>query len=377
MRIAVDIGNALDPGSGHKSYVESLLQALAEIDHENEFILWAAFWGGFPDRMRRMRLPDRFRVLAYRIPQRLLLPTEYFLRLPIQISLLKRARVDLYHGACGVLPISGHIKCVATMHHVGGDIEDKSWWSRLYYDSQTRATIHKADRLIAISESTRQTLITQYGVSPERVVRIYYGGAPSEFKAAPASLERLPQGIRAPFLLFVSSICERKNLEVLIEAFRIVKNSPEGKNHQLVFVGKPTSYIDRLRSLVHTLQLDGDVLFIDYLSPLQLNVVYRRASLLTYPSKLEGFGLPPLEAMACGTPVVASNATCLPEIIGDAGLLVDPNSPEQMAQAIVSILRDNDLSSELRARGFKRVNEFSWEKAARETLAVYRATCGS
>ena len=371
MRIGIDVTPALEPHSGMRRYVELLLGALARIDAENEYFMYAAFWRGCPGRLGGLNLPaaGNFHMETWRVPQRLALPAEHFLGLALHERRLKPLRLDLFHGAGNILPRLRRLRSVVTIHHLGGNPGSDSRWRRFYFGAQTVRSLRAADRVIAISEATRREVIGA-GAPPGRVTRVYYGGADPVF--SPGAPGAPPPGVRGRYILFVSSIQERKNLGVLARAFALWKKREESRGFQLVFAGTKGPYFRALLGLCRELGLEGDVLFLDGATQDQLVGLYRGAELLAYPSKLEGFGLPVLEAMACGIPVVAADVSSLPEIAGEAGVLAPPDSPEAFADAFSRVVKDAGLRKDLARKGLERARRFSWETAARETLEVYR-----
>ncbi|MBI5244190.1 MAG: glycosyltransferase family 4 protein [Elusimicrobia bacterium] len=374
MRIGLDISPALAEGGGLRRYVELLLGGLSRVASDEEFFLYSAFWSRFPGQALSLKLPQdkRFKLALRRFPQRLLLPAEQFLGLRIQERWLKPLNLDVFHGLGNILPPVRRLRTVVTMHHVGGPPDIPSWWGQFYFTTQVRRSVCSADRVIAISDSTRKDIIQEYGVPPERVVRVYHGGPDPFFNpdAAPEPLE--PLGVRKPYVLFVSALHKRKNLEVLVEAFSRVKSKWGGRSLQLVLVGPKSAYFPELERFYTERGLSSDIRVLESVSPTALRSLYQCAEVFAYPSKLEGFGFPPMEAMACGTPVVAARATALPEVVADAGILVDPDSAGEFSLAILWILSDPSLRAELREKGLARVRDFSWEETARQTLAVYR-----
>ncbi|MDQ7028784.1 MAG: glycosyltransferase family 1 protein [Ardenticatenia bacterium] len=234
----------------------------------------------------------------------------------------------------------------------------------------------RAKRLIADSDFTRRLVIKRFRLSPERIVVVPLG-VESAFRPLPEeAVERLRRRYavpEAPLLLYVGNTQPRKNLEGLLRALAILWH--QNPRVMLLQVGKPPTA--RQRALVESLGLRDAVHFLGLVPDADLVAFYNLADVFVFPSLYEGFGLPPLEAMACGTPVVASHAASLPEVVGDAGLLVDPRDPEAMAEAIHHVLQDPELAEELRRRGLERARQFTWERTAQETLAVYEAMLGN
>jgi glycosyltransferase involved in cell wall biosynthesis len=241
----------------------------------------------------------------------------------------------------------------------------------LRYYRQVDRAIASADAVIAVSECTKADLVELYGAPREKVVVIPEAADP--FFRPRQEGEAVNEGVlptRAPFVLFVGTLEPRKNLPTLLRAFQRLRQ--HGRPEHLVLVGQQGWLVDDLADLVQSLGLADVVHRAGPLSMHDLRAVYWQARVLAMPSIYEGFGLPIVEAMACGTPVVASRAGALPEIVGDAGLLVDPLDDVGLADAIDRLLEDDRLRADLRARGFQRLANFRWDRTARETYALYR-----
>jgi glycosyltransferase involved in cell wall biosynthesis len=234
--------------------------------------------------------------------------------------------------------------------------------------------IRRADAIIAVSKCTKGDLIRYYSVPSEKI-KVIYEGVDARFQPVtePDALARVRAiyGLPERFILYVGTIEPRKNLSTLLEAYKLLRE--EGLEHRLVIVGRKgwlyKGFFQRLREL----GLEGEVIFPGFVPDGDLPALYSAADLFVFPSLYEGFGLPVLEAMACGTPVIASNSSSLPEVIEDAGIMVDPLDVGALLRAIELILRDERMRREMRARGLEQAAKFSWERAARETLEVYRS----
>jgi glycosyltransferase involved in cell wall biosynthesis len=177
--------------------------------------------------------------------------------------------------------------------------------------------------------------------------------------------------LNAPFVLYTGNIKPHKNLERLIEAFNLLRQSPDLKNVQLLIIGDEISKYAALRRTVHRYKLHKHVRFFGFVSDQTLAALYRLADAFVFPSLYEGFGLPPLEAMASGTPVITSNVSSLPEVVGDAALMIDPYDPAAIADAMRRVLTDASLRSDLRTRGLERARSFSWERSIRRVREIY------
>jgi len=231
--------------------------------------------------------------------------------------------------------------------------------------------IRKAAKIIAVSHHTKKDLITHLNIPEEKISVIYEGIDHSIFK--PVSGQR---PIEEPYILYVGSEHPRKNLKTLLFALAKLKKQKRFKNLKLIKVGKAgggeANFRGQTQEIIHDLGLASDVIFTGFVEIEQLPFYYSYAECFVIPSLYEGFGFPPLEAMACGCPVVTSNATSLPEVVGDAGLKVEPLDTNALAEAISSILTDDALRKELVAKGLQQASHFSWFKTAQETLKLYR-----
>jgi glycosyltransferase involved in cell wall biosynthesis len=244
----------------------------------------------------------------------------------------------------------------------------------VWFDRMAMWGLRWADRLIAISHYTKSTLMKALSCSADRIDVVLYGVDHDLFRPVVVPTQfRSRVGLDAEerCVLYAGAESPRKNLPRLVQAFAQLRaRLPDVK---FVKVGTP-EYLPQFRELqrmIHALGLEHSVRFYDHPPAQDLVRFYNAADVFVFPSLYEGFGLPPLEAMACGTPVVCSNAASLPEVVGDAALLVDPTDVEGLATAMERVLTDADLAAELRRRGLARAAGFTWERTARETVAVY------
>jgi glycosyltransferase involved in cell wall biosynthesis len=238
----------------------------------------------------------------------------------------------------------------------------------------TRYTVKNCDRIIAVSHTTKRDLIQAFPETEDKT-QVIYEGVTEGFKPEKNQSTLMgafkTYGISLPYILFVGVLDPKKNLVRLLEAFASFKAETD-RPHQLVIVGRKTWYHEVLTKEVRRLRIEDQVVFTGHVPDKELACLYSGADVFVLPSCLEGFGLPVLEAMACGTPVIAADGGSLPEVVGHAGLLVSSERPDDMAKAIQSVTGDSKLRETLRERGFERTKQFSWEKTASQTLALYR-----
>lgn len=229
-----------------------------------------------------------------------------------------------------------------------------------------RRGIKQARHIIAVSHNTRNDLIKYLEIPGEKISVVYNGVDHNIFK--PYNVRLLDK----PYILYVGSERPRKNLGRLLEAFAKLKSEfPELKLVKIGIAGRSEKYRREVLRRVNSLGIASDVIFAEYISELELAHYYSSACLLAYPSLYEGFGLPPLEAMACGCPVVTSNTSSLPEVVGEAGILINPYDTDSLVKAIKRVLTDARLREDMVRKGLAQAKRFSWEKAARETQEVY------
>jgi glycosyltransferase involved in cell wall biosynthesis len=249
-----------------------------------------------------------------------------------------------------------------------------------YLDKAVPRSIRRADFVVTDSENTLNDVVCLLGAAPERV-EVVPGAVESSFKpiedrARVESLRKQLQIGEAPFILSVGVIEPRKNLRVLLEAYRILRDRHK-LPHRLVIVGARGWLWRDIEARAERSPYRDDILFVGHVSEDDLPVVYSAATAFAFPSLYEGFGLPPLEAMACGTPVVVSKTSSLPEVVGEAGLQVDPHDAEALAAALELLLLDEPLRADLRTRGLERAASFTWKASAEKLLSVYERVIAS
>ncbi|HIQ04823.1 MAG TPA: glycosyltransferase family 1 protein, partial [Anaerolineae bacterium] len=242
------------------------------------------------------------------------------------------------------------------------------------YYGQIDQAVRRADHIIAVSECTKQDAARLLGVNETKITVIYEAADPF-FRPVPSEEAktwlRTRYSLPERFILFVSTIEPRKNVQGLLRAYHLLREDYRVEA-PLVLVGARGWLYDEVFATVEELTLSQHCRFLGRVRRNDLLYLYNAASCLVQPSFYEGFGLTLLEAMACGTPVITSNVSSMPEVVGDAGLLVDPNDTAGLAVAMWRVLSDADLHSQLREKGLKRAASFSWKRAARETLTLYR-----
>ena len=289
---------------------------------------------------------------------------------------MARQPPDVLFVPAHVLPLVHPRSSVVTVHDLGYRHYPAAHplLDRLYLDLSTRYNARAARRVIAVSQATQDDLVQHYGIEPDKITVVYSGW---DERMQPVEDEGTIEGVKAryhirgEYVLYVGTLQPRKNLGRLLEAVALLrKEARRGEAPSLIIAGRKGWLYDPVFQQVERLGLEGEVVFPGYVPQEDLPALLSGARLFVFPSLYEGFGLPVLEAMACGTPVVCSNVSSLPEVAGDAALLVDPLDVEGMAEAMNRLLQDEGLRAELVERGYRQVRRFSWERCARATLAV-------
>jgi glycosyltransferase involved in cell wall biosynthesis len=282
--------------------------------------------------------------------------------------------LDIIHNPTHVqIFLKFHQKYIVTVHDIVPFISlDRCRIGRqLVYKLFFQRTLKTADKIIAVSNSTKNDLINYFNI-PEEKIRVILLAADEKFK--PLSNKEIKEAkqkynLNFPFILYVGTLEPRKNIPSLIKAFYKLKKKT--LQYKLVITGKKGWKYKEIFETIDKLNLQNDVVFTGYVSDDDLPALYNAADLFVYPSIYEGFGLPPLEAMACGTPVITSNTSSLPEVVGDAGIMIDPPDVDGLADAMHEVLTNEGLRANMIKKGLGRAKMFSWEKCARETLEVY------
>jgi glycosyltransferase involved in cell wall biosynthesis len=336
--------------AGVSHYIEQVLLHLGALDRSNRYTVYTTR-GLDGDALP---LPPNFRVCPSRLPTinpRVRIPWEQLLA-PL---LARRIGADVFHGVLNVLPLACPVPGVVTIHDLAFIRFPQTFrsYNRTYLDFATRLSARRAARILAVSEHTKREVVGILGVPPEKVVvtpnavrALFRPPAPAELAAF-----RAAKGLPEQFVLYVGTLEPRKNLPTLLEAYAEVARRYDAP--LIVGGGKGWLY-DQVFQRLEELGLRERVRFVGYIEEEELPLWYAAATVFVFPSIYEGFGMPPLEAMACGTPVVTSNSSSLPEVVGDA-----------------------DLRRELRERGLVRARAFDWRVTAARTLAAYEAAAGS
>jgi glycosyltransferase involved in cell wall biosynthesis len=370
MRVAIDARKLHDFGIG--TYIRNLLRHLARTDQDTEFVLLC----GEADLGVAAQLGPNFRAVLEPSPN-------YSLREQVHVPwVLRRERPNVYHAPHYVLPAGVRCPSVVTIHDCIHLMFPQYLPNRVAY-AYARAQMWSAARrsncILTVSEASKRDILHLFNVAPEKIV-VVYNAIDSHFSVTPSeeAVARVRERYQLDhrFVLYVGNIKPHKNLVRLIEAFDELRRG-ELEDLKLLIIGDQISKLPALRRAVHRHKLHKHVRFLGYLADDQLAILYRLASVFAFPSLYEGFGLPPLEAMASGTPVVTSNVSSLPEVVGGAAVLVDPYDVDAIVDGLRRVLTNPTLAAEMRQKGIARAREFSWERSVAKTWAVYQQIAGS
>lgn len=363
MRIAIDATSIPAQRVGAGNYIFNLTQSLAELVQPDELVVFTKP-GDFPP------IPN-VHVIATHHSTRIgrILWEQFPLR-----DQLRDLSIDVLHSPHYTMPLRSKCASVVTFHDMTFFMfpEMHQFYRKFFFRMMIRRSAQRAKAIIAVSDSTRRDILRLLNTDAGKVFTVHSGVAPHFRPIDDAgALARLRGSYHLPekFILYVGELERRKNVPALVQAFKSLVD--QGLPHALVIVGPKGWMYNRLCQALASLDLTARVVFTGYVPEDELPLFYNAADLFAFPSIYEGFGLPVLEAMACGVPVVTSNVSSLPEIVGDAGILVDPRNVSALADAMLRILKDADLRRELSRRGRERAALFSWQRTAQETLAVY------
>lgn len=373
LRIVIDVRHIKDFGIG--TYIRNLVLALAGIDKTNRYSLTA----NTADAGELANLPGNFEVVPYHQPKHAFLDNFNY------ALFVKRLAPSLVHLPLNHVPFFMHHPYVVTIHDMSsflfGSRAGLAENLRLY---QFRRGLMRANRIIAVSAATRRDVENLLGIPPQRIRLVYSAPDPRFLDHSEADtqqgkseqsrvLERYQ--IKRPYILYAGRIRPHKNLPRLIEAFAVVRGEleqhPEFRDLRLLVIGDEISKHPEVRRTVAQTRMQNAVRFLGFLPFETLKLFYSAASAFVFPSLYEGFGLPPLEAMASGIPVVTSSASSLPEVVGAAAEIVNPENVFDIARGIRQVLLDQGVRSRLIEQGYAQVREFSWQRTAEQTLEVY------
>ncbi|HLJ48584.1 MAG TPA: glycosyltransferase family 1 protein [Bryobacteraceae bacterium] len=383
-RIVFDARRVRDFGVG--TYIRNLVRALASLDHTNQYTLVQA-----PAPVPEFAsLPPNFQTVTYE-------KTNGGILSQFRLSMfLKRLAADVYHVPLNIVPAAMPRPYIVTVHDVGNLIfETGRGWRESLGLFRLRQGLLRADRVIAVSSATRRDLEHFVAIPSARIRTIYNAPDPAFFEHRSSPIPCLEENglkyapgiqrildryqINYPFLLYAGRTNPRKNIPRLVEAFAVARGELQEndyyRNLRLIIIGDEISKNPALRHAVIQSRVEHSVRFLGFVPLETLRVFYQAAAAFVFPSLYEGFGLPPLEAMACGTPVVTTHVSSLPEVVGDAAVIVNPENVFDIARGIREVLLDRRLRQSVIEKGFQKALQFSWHEAAVKVLETYEEIC--
>ncbi len=390
MKIGIDIRNIGKNRTGDEVVFLNLVRELLKVDGEDEYLL---FLDGrteeeLAELKSRLGVSDRNRARFVNLPAK----NKFDWNLWWLPRYLRSCEVDLYHTQY-IVPffVPKRTKVVTHIHDVSFRAypEYISWSDRWLLNALIPRSLRRADMIVAPSEFTKQEIEKYYGVPSEKITVVYNAVAPdffgegSNMKVGPepdeVRISNVRQKYRLPekFILYVGTLQPRKNIPVLLEALDRLRREKAHESIRLVLVGnrKGHHFDSRIDETISRLGMEDRVVFPGFVDQTDLPILVGLASVFVFPSKYEGFGIPILEAMSRGVPVVASDIPALREAGGDAAIFVDPDSANDFSSALARILESSDLRESIRKRGYVRSGHFSWEESARDLLVMYRRIC--
>jgi len=379
MQIGIDIRCLMQPNySGVAEYTFNLLKNIFDIDHRNQYLLFYNARQNVASNLPQFNYPN-VKFAGFNYPNKLF---------NLSLRALKYPKIDKLLGDVDVffMPNLNFASCskksrkIMTVHDLSFEIsphffsKKRSLWHKII---NPRRLISDCDKIIAVSQNTKNDLINLYAV-PEAKIKVIYSGVDSQFyrkldKTSP-DFKQIKQKFQLPknFIFFLGTLEPRKNVESIIEAFDILKNNhPDLENLNLIITGEKGWHYQDIFCLINKSPWQKQIKCLGYVSAEEKVCLYNSAELFVFPSYYEGFGLPVLEAQACGLPVIAGLNSSFPEILGDSALLTAPDNLTELSQAIYRILSETEFKQNMINKGFKNVQSFSWEKTAQKTLEIF------
>jgi glycosyltransferase involved in cell wall biosynthesis len=366
MKIGIDASRANKP---HKTGVEwysyHIIEELKKIDKDNHYFLYT----DKPLEGELGKCPDNFEevVLKWWLPRFWTLG-----RLSLEMKFGKK-KPDVLFVPAHTIPLLTPKRTVVTVHDIGFEHFEHlyPWADKLYHRFSIQVIKRKADRILTVSNYSKKDIVDFYNIPKHKVEVVLNGFDNEKYKEMDVADKELEQfKIFGKYILFIGRLEEKKNTRRLVQAFAKFKNKYSKDEHKLVLVGKQGFGFDRVVEVIEQYNLQDQVIMPGWVSDSDLPKLLNRASLFIFPSLFEGFGIPVVEAMACGCPVVCSKTTSLPEASGAAALMFDPENIEEMVSRIEQVLLNPVVSESLTEKGLNHAARFSWQKCARETLEV-------
>ena len=379
MRIGIDGLPACAEWGGLTTYVRHIIKHLTQIDKENHYVL-------FTEKKGQVPFIQTDHLFIRELDRKPNIPNFYDGRVVWDQerigSALEEEAVDLYFGPVFMTPLKRNCPAVVTVHDLIflTHPEFSPPGNKEYYEKWGKLSAESAQGIIANSQNTKEMIINHWQI-PEDMITVTPLAAGKEFKPIKNEKKmaavRQKYGLGDEFILYVGGTFPRKNLSTLLNAYGLIQANMRRKNRLVILTGNSGDWgKEKVRELINSTNLSAnmlkDIVIVDFISEDELVTLYNAATLFVYPSIIEGFGLPPLEAMSCGTPVITSNVPAINEVMGDAGVLVNPMDASEISRALENVLRSPNLREELSYKGLERAKNFSWERTASGTLEAFK-----
>jgi len=369
MKVGIDAHALGSHLGGNETYIRNVIRALGEVDPDGDYTLFLS-----------PHAPSESIVGAERMRRVVVRPHNPLVRIPLTFPLaLARERIDVVHVQYVAPPVCS-ARVVVSVHDIAYERYPQFFTPGevARFRALVPLTIRKAAAVLTLSEFSKRDIVRRYNVPPDKITVTYLAADPMFqpiHDVGRLSAVRAKYGMGEKFILSVGNLQPRKNLRTLIDAYVRLRRAGATR-HKLVLVGKKAWLSDDIFAAARASGYADELVFTGYVPDADLVALYNAADIFVYPSIFEGFGLPPLEAMACGTPVVCSNTSSFPEVVGDAALTVDPLDPTRLAKAIAQLLTDRSLHAHLSTTGPQRADTFSWSTTASIVAGIYQgASC--
>ncbi|MBI2133047.1 glycosyltransferase family 4 protein [Candidatus Woesearchaeota archaeon] len=369
MKIAIITDETEGNAVGMGTYILNLTENILKTDRENEYFL-----------IHRKKEEHRIYSMANEIiipynPKFPFSTIRNFITLPKE---LRKHNFDIIHHPTNIGPFAFKSvwptkkgKCIQTIHDLipllFKNTHEKA--VRMAFEHILPRVARNCDKIITVSQASKRDIISRLKVSANKI-SVIYEAASDIYKPQKRSNPLLKYGANGEYILFVGALEPKKNLTTLIKAYSMLRN----KDHKLVLCGKKGWYYKDILGEIMKHGIERDVIFTGYVPLEEMPAMYSNASVFCFPSLYEGFGLPVLEAMKCGVPVIASNTGSIPEIAGNAAIFTDPNDPKELSEKIDETITSKKLKETLKRKGIEQASKFSWKKTAKETIKAYQET---
>ena len=381
MRIAIDLRCLADGRrTGVEEYVTGLLRELFDRDETNEYVLFYNAWRGeLPEDFSWMLEYPNVSVKRFRIPNKILNGLLWYMQWP-KLDILCGGADVFFMPNLNFTAVSNQTKLVLTAHDLSFEAypETFSWKRRIWHLLVNfRGLCRRAALIIAVSHSTKQDVVSYYRI-PERKVVVTHSGLDKEFvhiNRNDPELLRVKEKYDLPYryIFFFGTFEPRKNIKAVVQAYEIYRRSlGEKESVPLVLAGSPGWKSDEIFREIEASPFRADIRLLGFIPDEDKHVLYNLATLFVYPSLYEGFGFPPLEAMACGVPTIVSRNSSFPEIVGDSAIMIDPYQPDELYRAMISILSDHAFAEKLSREGIHQAKKYTWNRTAGELEKMFR-----